>query len=301
MNKRTALALALAIVTMAASVYGAITAFTNTYEKPIREAEKIANAKPDDYDYESVMSGAYGGLGRSELLTIAKVVQTSAAFTGDPDTPSASFSTMIASRDAQYGEDSTVRYEVQSKEDLPISELKKAKDSLTAQGERLIHLGDFFASLDETQAAEITAAMDINPDDFAKLISALQRLGKEITGAQVSAGYRLQLTRTIVDENGEVLDSADMEVTILNVNNQWIAYDYRTAAASCWTKTLTSPPPRAPASSSSFRTSEPKNCLRTKVRRQFVWIGAFWYLGDCCAQSCSLIARMHSGQMLRPL
>ena len=44
MNKRTALALTLAILTMAASVYGAFTAITNTYQKPIREAEKIANA-----------------------------------------------------------------------------------------------------------------------------------------------------------------------------------------------------------------------------------------------------------------
>lgn len=226
MNKRTALALILAILTMAASVYGAVTAVTNTYQKPIREAEKIANAKPDDYDYEDVMGNSYGGLGKSELVTIAKVLQTSASFDDSMKSTQSHFATMIESRKEQYGEGSTVKYDVQSKEDLPISELKKAKDALTEQGEHLIALGEFFDTLTEEQVADITEAMDITETDFTKLISAVKRLGKQITGVQVSAGYRLELTRIISDADDNVLDSEDLQVTILNINGQWLAYDY---------------------------------------------------------------------------
>ena len=226
MNKRTALALILAILTMAASVYGAVKAITNTYEKPIREAEKIANAKPDDYDYEDVMGQSYGGLGKTELLTIAKVMQTSDTFGESLDATHTHFATMIESRKAQYGEDSTVEYDVQSKEDLPIAELKKAKDALTVQGDQLLALGKLFDSLTDEQIAEVTKAMDITESDFDKLITAVKRLGKQITGVQVSAGYRLQLTRTITDAEGAVLDTSEMEVTILNINGQWLAYDY---------------------------------------------------------------------------
>ncbi len=226
MNKRTALALTLAILTMAASVYGAFTAITNTYQKPIREAEKIANAKPDDYDYENVMGNSYGGLGKSELVTIAKVMQTSDSFGDSMEKTHSHFATMIESRREQYGESSTVEYDVQSKEDLPIAELKKAKDSLTEQGEHLIALGEFFDTLTDEQIADITEAMDITESDFSKLISAVKRLGKQITNVQVSAGYRLQLTRNITDADDAVLDSEDMQVTILNLNGQWLAYDY---------------------------------------------------------------------------
>lgn len=226
MNKRTALALTLAILTMAASVYGAFTAVTNTYQKPIRAAEKIANAKPDDYDYEDVMGNAYGGLGKSELVTIAEIMQTSASFGDSMESTHSHFATMIESRKAQYGEDSTVEYDVQSKEDLPIAELKKAKDALTKQGEHLIALGEFFDTLTEEQVADITEAMEITESDFTKLISAVKRLGRQITGVQVSAGYRLELTRIISDVGGAVLDTEDMQVTILNINGQWLAYDY---------------------------------------------------------------------------
>ena len=213
-------------MTMAASVYGAITAFTNTYEKPIREAEKIANAKPDDYDYEDVMAKSYGGLGKSQLLTIAKVMQTSESFVDSVDAAHTHFATMVESRAETYGEDSQVKYTVQSKEDLPIAELKKAKDSLTEQGEHLIALGEFFETLTDEQIANVTKAMDITEEDFSKLTGAVKRLGKEITGVQVSAGYRLQLTRTITDTDDTVLDTEEMEVTILNINGQWLAYDY---------------------------------------------------------------------------
>ena len=226
MNKRTALALILAILTMAASVYGAVTAITNTYQKPISEAEKIANAKPDDYDYEAVMGKSYGGLGKSELVTIAKVMQTSTTFGDSMDATQSHFATMIESRKEQYGEGSTVKYDVRSKEDLPIAELKKAKDALTEQGEHLIALGDFFDTLTDEQIISITEAMDITESDFQKLIGAVKRLGKQITGVQVSAGYRLQLTRTITGEDNVILDAEDMEVTILNINGQWLAYDY---------------------------------------------------------------------------
>ena len=68
--------------------------------------------------------------------------------------------------------------------------------------------------------------MDITEEDFSKLTGAVKRLGKEITGVQVSAGYRLQLTRTITDTDDTVLDTEEMEVTILNINGQWLAYDY---------------------------------------------------------------------------
>lgn len=226
MNKRTALALALAILTMAASVYSAFTAVTNTYQKPIREAEKIANADPEDYDYEAVMGQSYGGLGKSELVTIAKVIQASPTFDDSMSTTQSHFATMVESRKAQYGDGSVVEYDVQSKEDLPIAELKKAKDSLTEQGEHLIALGEFFDTLSDEQVTKITKAMDITEDDFTKLIGAVKRLGKQITGVQVSAGYRLQLTRTITDADGAVLDSADLNVTVLNINGQWLAYDY---------------------------------------------------------------------------
>ena len=226
MKKRTVLALALALMTMAGSVYGAVTAVTNTYEKPIREAERMANAKVDDYDYTSVMTKTYGGLGKSELQTIAQVMQTSTSF-GDSLTDTEShFATMVESRKAQYGEDSTVKYTVESKEDLPIAELKKAKDSLTVQGEHLIALGNVVETLTDEQLVDITKALDITETDFTKLVSAVKRLGKEITGVQVSAGYRLQLTRTITDPNDVVLDTAEMVVTILNINGQWLAYDY---------------------------------------------------------------------------
>ena len=68
--------------------------------------------------------------------------------------------------------------------------------------------------------------MEITESDFTKLISAVKRLGRQITGVQVSAGYRLELTRIISDVGGAVLDTEDMQVTILNINGQWLAYDY---------------------------------------------------------------------------
>ena len=226
MKKRTVLALALALMTMAASVYGAFAAFTNTYEKPIRQAEKIANAKPDDYDYEAVMSQTYGGLGKSELLTIAKVMQASDSFVDSVNAAHTHFSSMVETRAEAYGEDSMVKYTVQSKEDLPIAELKKAKDALSKQGQQLIGLGDFFETLTDEQVVSITEAMNITESDFAKLINAVHQLGKEITGVQVSAGYKLHLTRTITDVDENVLDTEEMDVTILNINGQWLAYDY---------------------------------------------------------------------------
>ena len=226
MNKRTAMALVLALLTMAASIYGAVSAVTNTYQKPIREAEKIANAKPDDYDYEDVFEKSYGGLGKSELTTIASVMQTSNFFFDSLDATQSHFATMIESRREQYGESSTVEYTVNSKEDLPIAELKKAKDALTVQGEHLIALGEFFDTLTPEQIVNITEAMDITESDFDRLISAVKRLGKQITGVQVSAGYRLQLTRNITSEDDVIVDSEEMEVTIPNINGQWLAYDY---------------------------------------------------------------------------
>ncbi len=226
MKKRAILASVLSIMTIFASIYGAFSIIMNSYTKPIRDAEKIANATAEDYNYEDVMSKSYGGLGESELQTIFTVLSSSAVLSPALDEAQTNFASMIETRNQQYGENATVSYSVLSKEELSISELQQAKLSITEEGERLIGLGEFFETLTEQQIADLTESMDITTDDFEKLKDALKALGEEICGAQVSVGYHVQLTRTISDADGNVIDSQQLQTTVLNINGQWLAYDY---------------------------------------------------------------------------
>ena len=226
MKKRAILASVLSIFTIVASIYGAFSIIMNSYTKPIREAEKIANAAPEDYDREAAMSKSFGGLGESDLETIFSVVNASAVLSPTLDEAQTTFASKIETRRQQYGDDAIVGYAVESKEELSISELQKAKTSITEQGERLIGLGEFFETLTEQQIADLTEAMDITPDDFEKLTNAVQSLGKEIAEAQVSVGYRVLLVRTITDENDNEIDTQKLQATVLNINGQWLAYDY---------------------------------------------------------------------------
>lgn len=207
-------ALAAAIVLLLA-----LAIFGSSYKTPVKDYIKQQNVSSLDVEKDFV--NMYGGLGKSHLKKIYKILSSSENFEDYCDGLQDEFMTYRDDLEDAYG--SNYKYSVKflDRDPMTNSSLRTYKeDWFKVCGKRLMSEGDAILDMNSDDLRELADRMGLEKDDLRTLGKELKELGKDIKNANVKKGYEVDVTIFVkgIDDR----DDYDVTFSVVKADGKWV-------------------------------------------------------------------------------
>ena len=219
-------AIVLAAVIAIVAVFVVIGAATNNYKTPIKVMQKYDNKKTY-YDESETMVAMLNGFCEKEIKAYVKLMKSGEDYKDELADAKEDFKDTIADLKEEYGSNYKYTYKVVEKEKIDKDDLKDLRDNLRDLADKY---EDALVALDEYESEDWEEladqmGLDGNKSKAKKIKDIMKGIRKELKGAKVSAGYELEVVKTL--KGSELDEPVETEKTIYvyKVNGRWLSSD----------------------------------------------------------------------------
>ena len=217
-------AIVLAAVIAIVAVFVVIGAATNNYKTPIKVMQKYDNKKTY-YDESETMVAMLNGFCEKEIKAYVKLMKSGEDYKDELADAKEDFKDTIADLKEEYGSNYKYTYKVVEKEKIDKDDLKDLRDNLRDLADKY---EDALVALDEYESEDWEEladqmGLDGNKSKAKKIKDIMKGIRKELKGAKVSAGYELEVVKTL--KGSELDEPVETEKTIYvyKVNGRWVS------------------------------------------------------------------------------
>lgn len=224
LNRKTLISVALALVILIGAIVG-IRYAKNNYMTPIRTMEKQANQSTINYRKSLQTNIRKLGVSSGHAREIVDLLYKSDYFLDSFEDKEDDFAEIYEGYQDEYGDNFRISYTVEDKIELENSDLRdyqKEYRQSVKDAESFIEEAEDF---DADDWGDFADSLDLTRAQAKKLVQAVKKALKDITRTEVTAGYELDVVKTI---SGDALDEpkeTSGTVRVVKVNGRWIIAD----------------------------------------------------------------------------
>lgn len=197
----------------------ALAIFGSSYKTPIQDDIKKSNAS--SLDVEENFINMYGGLGKSHLKKIYKIIASSDNFEALEDSLKDDYADAREDLQDDYGKNVKFSVKIEDTDPMTNSRLKTLRDAyLKDCGKQLMEEGDRIIDMSSDDLADLADEMGIKKDDLRKLGKELKELGKQLKNTELKKGYDVDTVVTV--KGSEDKDSEDTTYVVAKAGSKWI-------------------------------------------------------------------------------
>jgi ferritin-like protein len=198
----------------------------NSYKTPVELMEKQLNVKT----YKKAMDlriEYLNGFCESEMKAIYKIMTSSDDYKDSLEDIEELFEEGIEEKKDEYGKNYKYTIKITDKDKLSSEELRDFKKEIKELGDSLEKMVEETDDYDSDDWEDMADMMDISKSQAKKLIKNYEKIAKKCSKVKVTAGYELEIVRTL--KGKEIDDPEDYEVestiNVYKVNGRWVTED----------------------------------------------------------------------------
>lgn len=217
-------AIVLAAVIAIVAVFVVIGNVTNNYKTPIKVMQKYDNKKTY-YDESETMVAMLNGFCEKEIKAYVKLMKSSEDYKDELADAKEDFKDTIADLKDEYGNNYKYTYKVVEKEKIDKDDLKDVRDNLRDLADKYEDALDALDEYESEDWEELADQMglDGNKSKAKKIKDIMKGIRKELKGAKVSAGYELEVVKTLKGSELDEPIETEMTIKVYKVNGRWVS------------------------------------------------------------------------------
>lgn len=209
-----------------AAVVAIILAFSllgNSYKSPVKLAEKSANQKTYVAQDKQILK-QLNGLCTGDVRAILNIRKKADDYKDSLADDKESFKDTIEDMKEEYGNNYKYTYKIEDKEKLEKEDLREVRDSLDAAYDQIKKLEKETKDWDSDDWEDLAEELGISKNNAKKLLKNCKKLAKKLSSAKVTAGYELEITRTLKGSELDEPEETEITMTVYKVNGRWVSY-----------------------------------------------------------------------------
>lgn len=217
-------AIVLAAIIAIVAVFVVIGQLSNNYKTPIKVMQKYDNKKTY-YDESETMIAMLNGFCEKEIKAYVKLMKSSEDYKDELADAKEDFKDTIADLKDEYGNNYKYTYKIVEKEKIDKDDLKDLRDNLRDLADKYEDALDELDEYESEDWEELADQMglDGNKSKAKKIKDIMKGIRKELKGAKVSAGYELEVVKTLKGSELDEPVETEMTINVYKVNGRWIS------------------------------------------------------------------------------
>lgn len=192
----------------------------NNYMVPVRNAEKLENL--ESLDGKSFLKKSLKGLGVKNAREIINLCCESDLFLDMTEHIEETVEEYYEDNQDEYGDNFKIQYTVEEKVKLEKTDLRDYQKSFRAYMEDIQYIIEQTDDFDTDDWQDLAEELEMTRTQARKFIAALNNMVKDFGRLEVTAGYELDILRTITGEYLDEPEEEDITLEVVKVNGKWV-------------------------------------------------------------------------------